>query len=122
MSKSLDGTDRSDSFKPIPPKRTHREKEIVTQAIKDMAKSFPIKESTDVDLLVGRLKEIIKRVSISLNQIDTAVRAQGGEHNRKVLREQTEMWYLEALSQFSKDELHLLFTMVLSDMSIKEVV
>lgn len=121
---SLDNTPRSDKVDSIKPngQLTHREKEIVRQAIKDLAKQFPVRDSTDIDQLVNSLKHSIKEVNAHLNNIYSAVQAKGGEHNKAWMTEEANRLFIQKLSRYSKDELHLLMVCVLSDLSVKEFI
>lgn len=123
-SHSFDGTSRSDKLKPINSKRTHKERVVAEQVIADIKKQYPKLNQgpCDIDQMIDKLKYEITEVRGYLRQIDAAVRAGGGEHNRQNLKHEVERMLLQRLEPKSKDELVLLFTVWLGDQLVREIV
>lgn len=105
-----------------PSKKTERERQIVAAAIEGLKKEFPIADSTDINRLVGQFLARVNGVREQVRAIDDAARAKGVWGDRQLLREETEKMFLTTLANYNKDELHLLFTCVLTDMCVKELV
>lgn len=107
---------------PVAKPQTHRERQLAINVKADLEKMFPKYQESDIDRLVNSLKKDISTINRFLLGIDAAVKAKGTDHDRKFLMEQTQTLYLQALEKYTKDEMHLLFTCMLADLSIKEIV
>jgi len=110
------------SGKPIHPRRTHRQRQLVQDAIKDLAKQFPVHQDSDIERLIQDCKAGINQVNSTLAAIAQAHRDTGRELDRTTFKEVAQTNYVQFLSKYNKDELHMLFTCVLSDLSVKEFI
>lgn len=94
---------------------------IVAAGLKGIKQAFPIKDSTDLDQLIQRLKEKIKTIDRQLEAIDHEVKLKGLfdlKAHKMALLDLAQPYYLKHLSEFTQDELHLLFSVWLSDRSV----
>lgn len=111
---------RSDDARPINRYRTHNERQVVENFMKVLRSEFPIRDLTDVERLVRQLKGEVSHVNKSLGSIFTAHRDTGKILDKDLFKETSQKMYLELLNKYSKDELHILMTCVLADLSVKE--
>lgn len=96
-------------------------KRIVSAGLAKLKNHFPVKDSTDLDLLIQRLKEKIKVIDRQLESIDREVKLKGLfdlKAHKMALLDMAQPYYLKNLEDFTRDELHLLFAVWLSDRSV----
>ena len=113
---------RSDESRPIDPRRTHEKRQVVQNFLAQLKKEFPVKDSTDVENLIKSLKTSINEVNSHLGAIFNAHRDGGKLLDKPLFKDEAQRMYIEKLSRYSKDELHLLMVCVLSDLSVKEYI
>jgi len=111
---------RSDDSCPINRFRTHNERQVVENFMKKLKEEFPVKDSADVEKLILGLKSHISSVNAHLGAIYNTHKAGGLILDRATFKDEAQRRYLDLLSKYSKDELHLLMTCILSDLSVKE--
>lgn len=113
---------RSDESRPINRFRTHNQKVLVANFLDTLKKEFPVREPSDLErLLQGCLAEI-RVINEELDGIYKAHHAGGKALDKKMFKDTAQTRYLEVLAKYSKEELHILMTCFLSDMSVKEFI
>ncbi len=95
---------------------------MVRAAIDKLKKQMPMRETTDIDRLIGSLKEHIRIVHGHVNMIDKAVRDAGQNHDPVALKEQCQKFYLERLYPYNREELLLLMVCLLSDQTVADFI
>ena len=92
--------------------------------VADGLKKMGVKEiyQNDIDTLMANAKSKIRVVRDFAQIIDNEVKSAGKDHNRKMLIEEVSKRYLDGFCDHNKEELLILFSLFLTEATIKEIV
>lgn len=113
-------------FNPLRPKispgMTFEEHQRIVQAGLKKMKLPRERDLSDVEALLKEARSRINLIRQYLLIIDNEVRAQGKDHDRKLLWQDLHSKFLENFSHYGKDELLIILSTFLTEMGLKEVV
>ena len=101
---------------------TFEEHQRIVQAGLKKMKLPRERDLSDVEALLKEARSRINLIRQYLLIIDNEVRAQGKDHDRKLLWQDLHSKFLENFSHYGKDELLIILSTFLTEMGLKEVV
>ena len=120
MKKSNEYPNPLDNIKKLSGVKQEEHKNIVDATLKIM--KVKEEETNDLERLMLEAKSRVKNVRDYANLIDHEIKASGKDHNRQQLAEEVFKKYLDNFSHYNKDELLILLTRFLSELTLKEIV
>ena len=117
----------SRNFDPLKPKvqpgmNFEEHCKIVAGAIKLFNLKPKRDAEADIRLLLAASRAKIESIRAHAESIDQAVKASGSDHNREQLHVEILTKYLDGFCQLTKDELLLVLTHFLTQLTMKEIV
>ena len=117
----------SRNFDPLKPKIApgisfEEHQRIVKAAVKHFNLKPKAPADADIRLLLAHARAKIESIRAYAESIDQAVKMSGSDHNREQLHVEILTKYLDGFCQLSKDELLLVLTHFLTQLTMKEIV